>query len=43
VCRFIVANGRSLYRTPPRRRLDVLEFGEMVVADAHRIHADRLG
>lgn len=32
--------GRSLYRSPLARRRDVLAFGEMVIADAHRLYTD---
>jgi hypothetical protein len=30
--------GRSAYRSPLRRRRDTLEFGAMVLDDAHRLH-----
>ncbi|GII05448.1 aminoglycoside adenylyltransferase domain-containing protein [Planobispora takensis] len=30
---------RSLYRTPQARRRDVLAFADMVITDAHRLHA----
>ncbi|MEU0544943.1 aminoglycoside adenylyltransferase domain-containing protein [Nocardia sp. NPDC005978] len=33
-------SARSLYRNRPARRRDVLEFGRMAVADAHRIYAE---
>jgi hypothetical protein len=33
--------GRSEYRTPWHRRRDVLEYGRMVVADAHRLYGAR--
>lgn len=29
---------RPLYRTPLARRRDLLDFGDMVIADAHRLH-----
>jgi hypothetical protein len=32
---------RSLYRSPLTRRRDVLAFGDMVIADAHRLYANR--
>jgi hypothetical protein len=31
-------DGRPLYRSPLARRADILAFGDMVIADAHRIH-----
>ena len=34
---------RSLYRSPMARRRDVLAFGDMCIADAHRFYAERWG
>jgi hypothetical protein len=35
------AHVRPLYRTPLARRRDVLAFGAMAIADAHRVHLNR--
>jgi hypothetical protein len=35
------ARRRSAYRTPARRRRDVLDFTETVIADAHWLYAER--
>ncbi len=35
------ASGRSLYRSPLSRRHDVRAFTAMVIADAHRLYAER--